>query len=257
MKHIHGLTLLTLLLISPLPAMGQTPVAIQNPSFEVGAPAGSPNWNLTVPGWNCSGNYGEFAPTPAQVKSGVDQTSTLWLNSGALCSQDLGPVVPNATYNLTYSVGAQTPQYGPPTGYSASLGMPNCTPMTVTPTSGALTAQALTCKSSASGELILTLSNTGGQALFDNLVLTVTPSGPPPPLVFTIPGLGTATFPMVAPPSCGPNDGTCSIQIQVCDTSVSPPNCITSSQGTIVLIKSVTLPIPQTSAILVVQVTNP
>ena len=79
--------------------------------------------------------------------------------------------------------------------------------------------------------------------------------GPPPPFVWQMPGLGTATFPMNIPPACGPSDGTCSIQIQVCDTSKTPPVCMTSSQGTITLLKNITLPAPQQQSIPLVTVT--
>jgi hypothetical protein len=75
------------------------------------------------------------------------------------------------------------------------------------------------------------------------------------PLVWVMPGLGTATFPMNIPPACSPTDGTCSIQIQVCDTSKTPPVCMTSSQGTITLLKNVTLPTPQQQSIPLVTVT--
>ena len=81
------------------------------------------------------------------------------------------------------------------------------------------------------------------------------PAGPPPPFVWVMPGLGTATFPMNIPPACGPSDGTCSIQIQVCDTSKTPPVCMVSSQGTITLLKNITLPTPQQQAIPLVTVT--
>lgn len=73
--------------------------------------------------------------------------------------------------------------------------------------------------------------------------------GPPPPFVWNMPGLGNVTFPMQIPPACGPSDGVCSIQIQVCDTSQTPPVCLTASQGTLSLIKTVTLPVPQTQTI--------
>lgn len=106
------------------------------------------------------------------------------------------------------------------------------------------------------GTSTIVLQPTSGDLQISD-ALTLTPSGPPPPFVWIMPGLGTATFPMQIPPACGPNDGTCSIEIQVCDTSVNPPNCITSSQGTITLLKNVTLPTPQQQSIPLVVVTNP
>jgi hypothetical protein len=79
--------------------------------------------------------------------------------------------------------------------------------------------------------------------------------GTPTPFVWIMPGLGMATFPMYIPPACGPADGACSIQIQVCDTSKTPPLCMTSSQGTITLLKNITLPTPQQQSIPLVTVT--
>jgi hypothetical protein len=83
------------------------------------------------------------------------------------------------------------------------------------------------------------------------------PPPPPQPFVWVMPGLGTATFPMQIPPACGPNDGTCSIAIQVCDTSQTPPLCMTAPIGTLSLIKTISLPTPQVQTIPVVTVTNP
>jgi uncharacterized cupredoxin-like copper-binding protein len=81
--------------------------------------------------------------------------------------------------------------------------------------------------------------------------------GTPQPFIWTMPGLGVATFTMFVPPSCGPNDGTCSIQMQACDTSVTPPNCVTTSQGTLALIKTFSLPTQQTTTTQVVTVVPP
>ncbi len=87
--------------------------------------------------------------------------------------------------------------------------------------------------------------------------IQLVPAGPPPPFVWVMPGLGTATFTMYVPPACGPNDGTCSIAIQVCDTSQTPPLCMTAPIGTLSLLKTISLPTPQTQTIPIVTVTNP
>jgi len=53
---------------------------------------------------------------------------------------------------------------------------------------------------------------------------------PPQPFVYTLPGLGTATFSMNLPPTCGPTDTACSIQIQVV-MPVASSTCTTDSNG--------------------------
>ena len=89
--------------------------------------------------------------------------------------------------------------------------------------------------------------------------------GEPQPFVYTLPGLGTATFSMFIPPTCGPNDGTCSIQIQItaatgamtCSTGSSGTITCVGDAGTLSLIKNVTLPTPQAITVPVVVVTAP
>jgi hypothetical protein len=105
------------------------------------------------------------------------------------------------------------------------------------------------------GSITLGDTNTNQDAILNAIDIEL--AGPPPPFVWVMPGLGTATFPMQIPPACGPNDGTCSIQIQVCDTSQTPPVCMTAPIGTLSLIKTISLPTPQVQTIPVVVVTNP
>jgi hypothetical protein len=80
-------------------------------------------------------------------------------------------------------------------------------------------------------------------------------AGPPPPYVFQLQGGPKVTFPMTSPPACTPADGTCSITIQisapvgtVCTTDSTGTIC-TGAVGTLSLVKSVTLPVPQTQTI--------
>lgn len=77
------------------------------------------------------------------------------------------------------------------------------------------------------------------------------PPTSPQPVQFAVPGLGTATFPLTGPQVsqlyCAAADGVCSIQIRVCDANV-PPNCLTSGAGSLSLVKTATLPVPQTTA---------
>jgi hypothetical protein len=78
--------------------------------------------------------------------------------------------------------------------------------------------------------------------------------GTPPPFVWVMPGLGTATFTMYVPPACGPSDGACSITIMICDMN---NNCTTGNTGSLYLIKTSSLPNPQVLTIPVVTVTQP
>lgn len=170
------------LLLTLLAASVSHAQTIQNPSFEVSAPVGAGNWNYgPVSGWNCGGTGGLFTPALAAVRSGVVGTTTLWLNPGASCSQDLGPVQAGATYILTYLVGSQIGFN--PTGFVVSLGIPGCVTTGPTPSTGAITQQTMTCTAGASGELVLTLSNTSSQVIFDNLALTVSVPQIPPRIV--------------------------------------------------------------------------
>lgn len=74
------------------------------------------------------------------------------------------------------------------------------------------------------------------------------PTAPPSPFVFQLQGGPKVTFPMTAPPACTPADGTCSIAIQVC--MPDGVTCMTGI-GTLSLLKTVTLPVPQTQTTIV------
>jgi hypothetical protein len=210
--------LLILLLAGSLSAQ-----TIQNPSFELSPPT-SPNWNYgPVPNWQCTGGQlGLFSPTASQVHSGVTGLTTLWLNAGTACTQDAGPVAANTSYLLTVSVGSQIGFNG-----SYTLSYAGCS-VSGTTGQGILVPVTLACPN-ATGELLISLSTTSGQVLFDNLSLTI--PGPPPPFVFQLQGGPAVTFMMFVPPACSSADGTpCSIQIQV----IIPPAavCTTDAVGT-------------------------
>jgi hypothetical protein len=84
-----------------------------------------------------------------------------------------------------------------------------------------------------------------------NLVLVDIPPAVVAPFRVTLPGCCTVTFPITSAsqvPSCTATDGTCSIVIQICDAA-NPPNCLSSNAGTLSLVKTVTLPTPQTQTI--------
>lgn len=76
---------------------------------------------------------------------------------------------------------------------------------------------------------------------------------PKPPAAFQvhIAGLGTASFPIANAsqvPECTAADGTCSIVVQICDNG-TPQNCLTSNSGTLSLLKTKSLPMPQTATV--------
>jgi len=81
----------------------------------------------------------------------------------------------------------------------------------------------------------------------------------PPPLQIVVTQLGTFTFPTVVAgqmqlPLCGAVDGTCTMTMKAC--MPDGVTCITGL-GTVYIVKSVTLPTPQTLTMPIVAVTSP
>lgn len=165
-----------------LPLSAQT---VMNSSFEANAPTG--NYNFAAPtGWTCpniGGGRGMQNPTAAQVGSGIDGNTVIWVNAGAGCSQDVGPAVAATNYSLVVSVGSQNGFTG---GYTIAYG--GCS-VSGTTKQGSLLPVTLPCPT-PTGELVISLSTTSGQVLFDNVVLTSTSAVPPPPPVFQTTSFG-------------------------------------------------------------------
>jgi hypothetical protein len=166
--------LLVFFLVSPLAAQ-----TITNPSFETSPlPIGAPpnNWNTAAPtGWTCpnvGGGHGLQNPTPAQVSSGVDGKTVLWVNAGSNCSQDAGAAATATNYSVTVNVGSQVGFSG---AYTVSYA--GCSTSGTTQ-QGALTPITLPCPV-PTGELIITLASTSGQVIFDNVILASAPVTPP------------------------------------------------------------------------------
>lgn len=109
-------------------------------------------------------------PVPSQLSSGLDGKTVLWMNTGAMCSQDVGPAASGTNYTLTVMVGSQAGFSG---NYTVSLG--SCT-VSGTATVGSLVGVALPC--AAPGELNIALSTTSGQVIFDNVTLITTSAVP-------------------------------------------------------------------------------
>lgn len=240
-------------LLLPFVASAQT---VQNPSFETAVTfSGSSaegSWSENgIPGW--SGSGGIFLPSASEFTSLPNGMQVAYLNGGTI-SQVVQ--VSAGTVTLTVQQGSRNDGYGAAASCTASLLAGSTVLGSANQANSAIpkgTWMPLTVTATApAGPLTISLSSSGQQCDFDNVVLS---AGSPPPFVWVMPGLGTATFPMQIPPACGPSDGTCSIQIQVCDTSKTPPVCMTASQGTITLLKNVMLPAPQQQAIPLVTVT--
>lgn len=153
-----------------VPAQSQTSPLVTNGSFEVNPPNGSYNYGAPT-GWKCIGpSYGMQNPTPSQLSSGVDGKTVLWVNTGTTCSQDVGPTASGVNYSLTVSIGSQ----GGFTG-AYTLSYAGCT-VSGSTTSGSLVPVTLPC--AASGEIVISLTTTSGQVIFDNVTLTTTSAVP-------------------------------------------------------------------------------
>lgn len=174
---------LALLLLFASPLVAQT---VTNGSFEASPPTG--NYDYRCPqGWTCKGQYwGMQNPTVAQLPVVPDGKTVLWMQ-GATATQDLGPSDTTKNYTLTYFVGSQS-SFPAPKSYSVSLGIPCTTSGAGPTTAGVMVQQTLTC--TGTGELLLTLTAGGSQAMFDNVVLTSTPTGPPQLINVTINAAG-------------------------------------------------------------------
>lgn len=97
------------------------------------------------------------------------------------------------------------------------------------------------------GSISIELDSIGGNGYIDAIEIVQANPPPPQPVTVVVPGFGSLQFVMASPPAfCGAGDGTpCTIQFQVCDTS-TPPTCSFLPFGTLSLVKTVTLPTPQT-----------
>jgi hypothetical protein len=244
------------LLLWALPLAAQTPVFVANPSFESAVTFSTTNangsWELgTVPAW--TGTGGVWAPNTNEYATLINGTQVLFISSGSE-TQDLG-IQQQGTYSLTVQQGNRADGQGATASCTVSLG----TATVVTPNSGIplgtwqIVLLTYTPPSNPAGDLILSLSGAGGQCNFDDVSVTFLPAAPPAPYVFVLPNCGKAgstctfTFPIAAAPSlpaCATADTGCYLSIQVCDTSVTPANCLTlSSSGTInIVVNSTTNP---------------
>jgi hypothetical protein len=192
MKFIARLALLVFLDMAGV-AFAQTPVSVQNPSFETGTlstsnscPDGSiSKWNFgPVPAWTVSGtssgSYGILVPAHCVYASVPDGTAILYTN-GPTLTQDLGITASaGSTYILTAYVGhrlngniAQSSTVsllvGSAVVCSATVQLSTIAPGTWQPVSCPYTAPV----TPPAGDLIISLGTSGPQSNFDNVSVTV------------------------------------------------------------------------------------
>ena len=118
-------------------------------------------------------------PTPSQLNSGVDGKTVLWVNTGAGCTQDVGPATAQTNYSLTVNIGSQV-------GFAGAYTLSYCgCSVSGTTKQGILAPVTLPCPS-PSGEIVISLATTSGQVIFDNVILTSTPSVVIPPVTLNL-----------------------------------------------------------------------
>jgi len=234
-----------------------------NPSFEITASLPLSDgaggfWNYgPIPGWTLSGEGGLWMPGAKYFPSVPDGKLIAWLNKGSI-SQDLGvPPGANTIYMLTVSIGRRTDLLA--NSYTISLNS-GATVLCVASGNSSIippgTFQQESCTftsdaNPAAGNLSISIMSVGTQIDLDAVTLTKAPAKP---FDYVLPGLGTVTFPMQAPPVCTPADGACSIVIQAC-----LPDGVTclNGLGTLSLVKTFSLPTPQVLTVPVAVATNP
>jgi hypothetical protein len=229
-------------------ALAQTPVAIQNSNFQSpvtftnidpsGAAAGSQWESGTIPSWIVGPGIAGIQQLVSVCGVNIPQGA---FSNGATITQDVGPQQAGM-YVLTVGICNRSDISG--ATYTLSLSGCNESALNSTIPPGTIQNVTLSCPiSNPSGDNIIGLGCSGGQCDFSSVALTFTPAGP---YVFVLPTCGastcTFTFPIAnasSLPACSSADGTCSLSIQVCDTSVTPANCLTlSTTGAINIVKN-------------------
>lgn len=174
---------------------------VQNPSFESPVTFTTTNANgsyeiRTVPGW--TGTWGVWKPNATEYATLPDGTQVLFSASGPE-TQDLGPQQAG-TYKLTIQQGNRGDGAGNAASCTVQLDTTSITTANADIPVG--TWQAVTLSytpASPSGDLILSLSASGGQCNFDNVSLAFTPA--------VLPNIVTIQFP-VQLTTCTKCDGT-------------------------------------------------
>lgn len=265
---------LIFLLLAPS-LFAQTPIPVINPSFEASPSVPNNNqdgpWGTAAPqGWTLTGTGGLWRPAdPRNYSSLPDGTTVAWSNGGIFSQTLTTSPVAGKVYTLAINVGHRNFLNGNAYTITLSAGPWTCSLSANSNTIPSGTWQPVsfpcTTDATATGPFVISFGGAGQEVEFDNVSLTL--AGPPPPFVWVMPGLGTATFPMQIPPACGASDGACSIALKFVGPNVSttcstaapgtPANCFIGNQGTLYLIKTVSLPVPQVQETVIVVVSQP
>ena len=250
-------------LLCPLTLAAQTPVTIQNASFEThntfdtgaSGPCAVNDYNLSgpIPSWAATGSgyFGSWQPCSAFFTS-IPDGSTIAFTNGPTLTQDLGVTAQaNGTYTLNIYVGRRLDSVTGVALLEVLAGATSLCSLSVDSSAlspGTFAKETITCSTGSTvptGDLTVSLGCSGSQCSFDNINLIFTP-GPPK---FTFGGSGGGvgfTVTMLSgaftAPTCGPNDGKCSLSLQYtgtlsCDTA-SPPNCQVVTPGTLSWVKT-------------------
>lgn len=283
-------TLLMLLFASSLAA--QTPVVDSHAASAAGSvklsvQAGDLTLAFYVPDPKVAGNCsdGTNAYVPLGQTSGTVDTAEIFafLTRSAVANTALTITCsPTTTYRQVYAAsvtGAGTPSAAAFSGSSATAAG------TISAAPGDLVIAMVEANSSVNGvpagwaalstldsNLLASQVANGSVSVsfpvsgaWNMMLIDIPPAGPQPPLTLAFPGSGTGsgftlTFPIANAsqvPTCNLSiDGNCMLQIEFCDTSV-PPVCTIGNAGTLYLVKTVTLPVPQKQEIVVVTAKSP
>jgi hypothetical protein len=183
---------LLLSLLFPLALFAQTPVTVQNPSFEttntLNSNSGAGPYNYgPIPSWTItSGQAGSWQPATNAFPSIPDGTKVIWVEGPA--QQDVGPIQSNGTYVLTASAGRRADTtVTDSSNWVLSLYVGSTLLCTKNGPNNAISVggwqqETLSCPvTTQSGDLIVSLSETGTAATWDNVTLTFQSAAPPLP----------------------------------------------------------------------------
>jgi hypothetical protein len=179
--------LLALLFACPLAA--QTPVTIQNPSFETFnalTTCNSSNCYNTgpIPSWKGSGGSVQFT---SLIYSAMCDGPTVAYSNGGTLTQDLGiSAQSNGTYSLNVCVGHRLDGYAATATIQLLAGTTSLCSLSVNEaniTAGTFSKQTLSCPTTTAptGDLTISLGCSTAQCDFDAVSLTFQPTNPPLP----------------------------------------------------------------------------
>jgi hypothetical protein len=188
-----------------MPLIGQTPVTVQNPTFEAPVtfshnnPAYGP-WEIgSVPGWTCGPNAGVWQPAAVLYTSLQAGQSVLLFAAKETCTQDVG-LAQAGTYTLTAFVGNRADGVNAAASTTVALSAgtsPLCAATTFNGpiASGTFILSTQTCSATnPSGDVIVSLSCSAPQCNVASLALAFTPATTLPSVTLAINSGSTATY---------------------------------------------------------------